>query len=54
MVKLSLNEFGEEIGPYNSNLPVSDSESSAHTNGKSINPVSIKSKDGLSEESIME
>ena len=53
-VKRTLNEFGEGIGPYNSNLPASDSESSKHTNGKHINPVSIKSKDCWSEGSIME
>ena len=52
--KRTLDEFGEGIGPYNSNLPASDSESSKHTDGKCINPVSIKSKDCWSEGSIME
>ena len=53
-VKRSLNEFGEGIGPYNTNLPALDSESSKPTNGKRINPVSIKSKDSWAEGSIME
>ena len=44
-VKRSLNEFGEGIGPYNSNLPTSDSDSYKHTNGKRINPRIVGPKD---------
>ena len=39
--KVKVSEVGEGIGPSNFDLLVSDSESSAHTNGKSENPARI-------------